>query len=89
MARSTKKKGGGKKGKSGKPQATVSVIPVQGSPSTSTVDLKGGCTAGQACEKLGVSTEKKNLSVGGNRVGCDYQLQAGDTLQVEERPQGS
>ncbi len=83
-----RKKTGSKKG--GQRQATVKVIPVQGSSTERSVDIpKGGLTAGDALKALGISAERKNLSINGKSAKADQKIAAGDTLQVEERPQGS
>ncbi|HTM67676.1 MAG TPA: hypothetical protein VL426_00095 [Candidatus Binatia bacterium] len=86
MAR--KKSGSGKKGQS--KSATIKVVPTQGSSTESSFTIpKGGATVGDALKAAGVSAERKNLSIGGKSVGADAPINAGDTLQVEERPQGS
>lgn len=86
MAR--KKSGSGKKGQS--KTATVKVVPTQGSSTESSFTLpKGGATVGDALKAAGVSAERKNLSIGGKSVSASDPIKAGDTLQVEERPQGS
>ena len=87
MAR--KKTGKGSK-KSGSKSATVKVVPTQGSSTeTSFAIPKGGATVADALKAAGVTAEKKNLSVGGKSATLDQKLSPGDTLQVEERPQGS
>ncbi len=86
MAR--KKSGSGKK--SGQNAATLKVVPTQGSTTESTIALaKGGTTVADALKAAGVSAERKNLSVNGKPAEQSQKLKAGDTLTVEERPQGS
>jgi sulfur carrier protein ThiS len=85
MAR--KNKGGKKRGQS--KQATLKVVPIQGSSTESAIALGKGTTVQQALEAAGVSAERKNLSVNGKSAQLDQKLSPGDTLQVEERPQGS
>lgn len=86
---SRKKSGGGKKKDSGK-NATVKVVPTQGSSTTSTFAIpKGGATVGDALKAAKVSAERKNISVGGKPAELSQALNPGDTVTVEERPQGS
>jgi hypothetical protein len=87
MAR--KKSGPGNK-KGAKKTATVKVVPTQGKSTETEVTLaKGGTTVGDALKAAGISAERKNLSVGGASAALDQKLSPGDTLTVEERPQGS
>jgi hypothetical protein len=87
MAR--KKSGSGKKRGQSK-KATIRVVPTQGSTAESSFTIpKGGATVGDALKAAGVSAEKKNLSIGSKSVDTATKLNAGDILQVEERPQGS
>ena len=80
-----------KSGKQGKSKtATIKVVPTSGSSTESSFSVpKGGATVGDALKAAGITAEKKNLSIGGKSVGTDAPLKAGQTLQVEERPQGS
>ncbi len=87
MAR--KKSGSGKKSGS-KNAATLKVVPTQGSSTESSIALaKGGTTVEDALKAAGVSSERKNLSVNGKAAALSQKLGPGDTLTVEERPQGS
>ncbi|HTK04780.1 MAG TPA: hypothetical protein VL500_04295 [Candidatus Eisenbacteria bacterium] len=85
-----KKSGSGSKKRGQSKTATIKVVPTQGSSTESSFAIpKGGATVGEALRASGISAEKKNLSVGGKTATLDTKLNAGDTLQVEERPQGS
>ena len=86
MAR--KKSGSGKK-KGQSKTATIKVVPTQGSSTESSFTVTKGATVGDALKASGVSAERKNLSIGGKSVTASDPIKAGDTLQVEERPQGS
>ncbi len=87
MAR--KKSGSGKKSGS-KNEATLKVVPTQGSSTESKIALaKGGTTVADALKAAGVSTERKNISVNGRSAELSQKLGAGDAVTVEERPQGS
>ncbi len=80
----------GTKGTKKSAQATVKVVPTQGRATESSVAVpKGGLTVGAALQAAGVSADRKNLSVGGQPATLDQKLSSGDTLTVEERPQGS
>ena len=87
---SRKKSGSGKKKSGSQKSATIKVVPTQGSSTQTDVTLaKGGTTVGDALKSAGISAERKNLSVGGKSASLDQKLSPGDTLTVEERPQGS
>lgn len=80
----SKKKSGSQK------SATIKVVPTQGSSTESSFAIpKGGATVGEALQAAGISAERKNLSIGGKSASLDQKLSPGDTLTVEERPQGS
>jgi len=85
-----KKSGSGSKKRGQSRSATIKVVPTQGSSTESSFTIpKGGATVGDALKAAGVSADKKNLSVGGRSATLETKLNPGDTLQVEERPQGS
>ena len=82
----------GKKRGTTKPKGQVSVTttPTQGTPTTKTVDLADCATVGGALKALGISSDRKDITLNGQPV-TDFAsaLKANDQLGVAERPQGS
>ncbi len=69
--------------------ATLKVTPVQGEATETAVQVAKGSTVGSALQQAGISTERKNVTVDGKPADLDAPLAAGQTVNVEERPQGS
>lgn len=69
--------------------ATLKVTPVQGDSTETVVKVAKGATIGGALQQAGISTERKNVTVDGKPADLSAPLAAGQTVNVEERPQGS
>jgi hypothetical protein len=86
----TRKKNRNKQKPVAKPKtATLKVTPVQGDSTETVVKVAKGATVGGALQQAGISVERKNVTVDGKPADLSAPLAAGQTVTVEERPQGS